>query len=106
MEIVNDVVRRRAELLAVYHGMPSDGELSSGHGGRLLSYVPSENVADGTSRYASKGFFDPDDAPPWDTWLHYSDGTLVSWVPDVLLPLAQAGIDANCVACIGWVDTI
>ena len=72
--------------------------------GRLLIYVPSENVSDGASGYASNGFFDACDWPPWDLWLHYSDRTLISWVPEILFPLAQAGIDANPVECLRWVN--
>ena len=72
--------------------------------GRLLIYVPSENVSDGASRYASNGFFDACDCPPWDLWLQYSDRTLISWVPEILFPLAQAGIDANPVECLRWVN--
>ncbi len=72
--------------------------------GRFLLYVPDENVSDGASRYASNGFFDPYDCPPWDSWLQYSDRTLISWVPEVLFPLAQAGIDANPIDCIRWAD--
>ncbi len=72
--------------------------------GSFLIYVPDENVSDGASRYAPNGFFDPNDCPPWNLWLQYSDRTLISWVSEVLLPLAQAGIDANPVACIEWAD--
>jgi hypothetical protein len=72
--------------------------------GKLLLYTPSDNVSDGASRYASNGFFDPNDCPPWDSWLQYSNRTLISWVPEVLFPLAQAGIDANPVDCIQWAD--
>lgn len=70
--------------------------------GRLLLYVPSENISDGASRFSSNGFFDVYDCPPWDLWLQYSERTLISWVPEVLLPLAQAGIDVNAVECIRW----
>lgn len=72
--------------------------------GRLLLYVPSENVSDGASRFASKGFFDAYDCPPWDLWLRYSGLTLISWVPEVLFPLVQAGIDTNPIDCIRWAD--
>jgi hypothetical protein len=48
--------------------------------GKILLYIPCENVSDGASKYASNGFFDAYDCPPWDTWLHYSDRTLMSWV--------------------------
>jgi hypothetical protein len=72
--------------------------------GRLLFYVPSENVSDGASKFASNGFFDAYDCPPWDLWLRYSDRILTSWVPEALFPLAQAGIDANPIDCIRWAD--
>ena len=68
--------------------------------GRLLIYVPRENVLDGASRHASNGFFDAYDCAPWDLWLQYSDRTLISWVPEMLFPIAQAGIDANPVECL------
>ncbi len=102
-QIVNNVITLRSSLIKSDLSnerpiMPSQLQ------GRLLLYVPSENVSDGSSRYASNGFFDRDDCPPWDSWLLYSDRTLLSWVPEVLLPLAQAGIDANAVACIKWAD--
>jgi hypothetical protein len=102
-EIVNGVIALRSSLIKP--------QLSSAHAilhsqlrGRLMLYVPCENVSDGASRYASNGFFDPNDCPPWDIWLQYSDRTLLSWVPEVLIPLAQAGIDANPVDCIKWAD--
>jgi hypothetical protein len=70
--------------------------------GKLLLYVPVENLADGAARYASKGFFDDDNVPPWDTWADFSEGTLLSWVPPQLVVLAQNGIDANPECCIRW----
>jgi hypothetical protein len=102
--IVTEVVNKRSRLLQAKRREFSEEQALSNSAGRLLTYIPSENVADGSSRYASKGFFDPDDTPPWDTWLHYSNRTLVSWVPAVLSPLAQAGIDANPVVSIAWAD--
>lgn len=45
--------------------------------GRLLIYIPDENVSDGASRFASNGFFDAYDCPPWDLWLRYSERTLL-----------------------------
>lgn len=101
--IVDGVIGLRSALIHAHcaeEATPPSNRLE----GRLLLYVPSENVSDGASRYASKGFFDPDDCPPWDSWLLYSDRTLISWVPAVLVPLAQAGIDANAVECIQWAE--
>jgi hypothetical protein len=70
--------------------------------GKLLLYEPMETVTDGASESTSRGFFDSEDAPPWDTWFLYSGGTIFSWVPESLVQDAQAGIDANIVDCIHW----
>jgi hypothetical protein len=103
-QIVTEVISRRSKLLA------SDRTIEIGHVypeelGRLLIYYPAEHVADGASRYASKGFYDPFDAPPWDLWVLHEQGELLSWVPAILIPLAQEGIDANPVDCIRWADS-
>ena len=102
-EMVNQVIDLRSSLIKsqpLREHVGSTRQLC----GRLLLYVPSENVSDGTSRYASNGFFDAYDCPPWDLWLQYSDRTLISWVPEILFPLAQAGIDANPVESIRWAN--
>jgi hypothetical protein len=70
--------------------------------GRLLLYEPLETVTDGASDSSSRGFFDIEDAPPWDMWFLYSRGSIFSWVPEALAQDAQAGIDANPVDCIHW----
>jgi len=73
-------------------------------GGRLLLYVPSENLADGAAQYSSNGFFNVNNVPPWDIWVAFSERTLVSWVPMALVGLAQKGIDVNPEGCIRWAD--
>jgi hypothetical protein len=72
--------------------------------GRLLLYEPLETVDDGAATVSSKGFFNFEDAPPWDTWIVYSGGSIFCWVPNSLVLNAQAGIDANPVDCIHWRD--
>ena len=101
-QIVNDVIARRTSLLRTPD--QQDPVASSLPPGRLLFYFPSETVSDGASRYASCGFFDPCDCPPWEKWIQYAQGTFVSWVPEVLMPLAQQGIDNSPVECIKWAD--
>jgi hypothetical protein len=71
-------------------------------GGKLLRYEPLETVSDGSSEFLSYGFFDIEDAPPWDTWFQFSKSAIFSWVPEPLVRNAQAGIDANPVDCIRW----
>jgi hypothetical protein len=72
--------------------------------GKLLLYEPLETVTDGSSEFSSHGFFNIEDAPPWNTWFLYSGGKIFSWVPEALVHNAQAGIDANPVDCIHWCD--
>jgi hypothetical protein len=72
--------------------------------GKLLRYEPLETVTDGTSELSSHGFFNSEDAPPWDTWFLSSQDAIFSWVPESLIREAQAGIDANIVNCIYWCD--
>ena len=73
-------------------------------GGRLLAYAPDENLADGAARFASQGFFDDDNVPPWDTWVAFSQGILVSWVPKQLLALVQRGLEVHVEGCIRFLD--
>jgi len=72
------------------------------HRGRLLLYLPDENLSDGAAQYASKGFFDVQNVPPWDTWVCLIERYLVSWVPPLLMDLASQGIDVNPEQCILW----
>ena len=72
--------------------------------GRLLLYESMESVWDGAAEASSHGFFDIEDAPPWDTWFWHKDGTIFCWVPKSLAADAQAGIDANPVDCIHWAN--
>ena len=82
----------------------ADPALARRSKGKLLLYEALETVTDGAAASSSRGFFDINDAPPWDTWFLYSDGTIFSWVPESLVQRAQAGIDANPVDCIHWFD--
>jgi hypothetical protein len=72
--------------------------------GRLLLYWPDRNLADGAAEYASIGFFDVDNTPPWDVWVAFSGNALLSWVPAELVDSAGRGIDANPEGCIAWFE--
>ena len=82
--------------------------------GQLLVYFPDAELADGAAEEETKGFFDVNNAPPWDTWVGFfrddvaSDSSyahyLVAWVPKDLVPLVQEGIDVNPERCIEWLD--
>lgn len=98
---VQEVIAWRSELLAPQldrHELSVPGDTE----GCILIYRTNATVYDGAAEVASEGFFDDHDVPPWDTWFHFRGGKLFSWVPSVLMPLAQAGIEANDVHCIEW----
>jgi hypothetical protein len=100
---VNDLISKRRALLNSQSGSDSR-QIQPEREGRLLVYWPSQNLADGAAEYSSDGFFNSNNTPPWDTWFHFDDGRLFAWVPDILIPLAQSGIDANPATCIQWAD--
>jgi hypothetical protein len=100
---VAEIAAKRSALLDAT--VPSSENAKSNYQGRLLLYHPQETVSDGAAEASSKGFFDAEDAPPWDTWLAYFEGGIVSWVPEHLISRAQVGIDANPVDCIHWLNT-
>jgi hypothetical protein len=78
-------------------------------GGRLLGYVPDDNLADGAAEAATWEYFDVDNVPPWDTWVGYVSeagrrGYLVSWVPPCFVELVGGGIAVNPEECLWWLD--
>jgi hypothetical protein len=98
---VAHVVSSRSQCLRDRHDNFDKGS-EANPSGKLLHYFPHENLACGAANYASNGFFDDNNVPAWDTWVEYADRTLVSWVPVILVPLVQEGIDANPEQCIQW----
>jgi hypothetical protein len=98
---VSKLSEQRSELLRKMNSSFSEDGNSSG---KLLLYLPMETVTDGVAEAVSQSFFDGKDAPPWDTWFWYSEGAILSWVPEWLVSRAQAGIDAIIVDCIHWVE--
>ena len=99
-EIVKRVVSLRAETLRGQNrsALPTN-ELE---GGKLLVFSPEETLSDGAARYASKGFFDDDNVPAWDTWVAHVENYVVSWIPPQLIELVDAGVNANPEQCICW----
>src|SRR5262249_48125813 len=102
-------------------------------GGRLVLFAPDESLFDGAAEDATRGFFDVNNMPGWDTWICYLEDTqriaehrqqwlaagaptayppvdydayLVSWVPPRLLDLVSTGIDVNPEGCITWADDV
>ena len=98
---VQTVITSRRDLLS--------GRTATDLQGRLLACQVNETIWSGESEFATQGFFDVDDRPPWDTWVasiprppETSDVTLISWVPSELVELVSRGIGANPFDCIFW----
>lgn len=100
-DAVHSLAAKRASLISTLGRAAKDAPAAAG---RLLVYWPNENLADGAAEYASFGFFDADNTPPWDTWVAFSGKALLSWVPGELVDLVSKGIEANPEACIGWYE--
>ena len=99
--IVETLAEKRAEQLRLEKSHLNESRTSL-QGGRLLLLAPDETLCDGAAQYSSKGFFDVDNIPPWDTWVCFFRRYLVSWVPPELLELANVGIEVNPEECIFW----
>ena len=107
LDAVHNVVTLRRRPKALVMKDPLEG-------GRLMVYFPGADLADGAAEQETKGFFDVNNAPPWDTWVGFfrdSSGSdtsyaqyLVAWIPQVFVSLAQSGIDVNPERCIEWLD--
>ena len=81
-------------------------------GGRLIAYSPDFNLACGVSEVETKGYFDVNNTPPWDTWVALLDApnaehwesSLIAWVPPIFVPLVQAGIKVIPESCVLWLE--
>ena len=80
-------------------------------GGKLMVYFPDADLCDGAAEIESEYFFDIFNCPPWDTWIGFFDEQLgndsygrylLAYVPEQLVPLADAGINVNPEECILW----
>lgn len=102
--IVEALCDARAALFrqAAGHSISPDIDLADG---RLLRYDYDCNVEDGAAAYDSKGFFDNESAPPWDTWVCYYGESVITYVPRILCGLAQRGMEVDPVECVRWADS-
>ncbi|MBS1994121.1 MAG: hypothetical protein JSS83_26605 [Cyanobacteria bacterium SZAS LIN-3] len=74
---------------------------------QFLVYLPGTNLADGAAATVSRGYFDDDNIPPWDTWLMYcpaysGEAKLISWVPPELMDLIDSAMRCNAEECLYW----
>jgi hypothetical protein len=108
------IVRRVAQ--ARMNGVRDAQAVNGGQdllGGRLLAYFPDAELSDGAAEIESRGFFDVNNAPPWDTWIALfrddsadvsSRDCLVSWVAEELIETVDRGIGVNPEQCIVWLS--
>lgn len=105
-----DHVRRSRHLYRDDHASADAATIVAG--GRLIAYSPDFNLACGVCEVETKGYFDVDNTPPWDTWVALLDApnakhwesSLIAWVPSVFVPLVQAGINVIPEQCVLWLD--
>jgi hypothetical protein len=109
LDAVDDVRRSRR----LYSDRHVSADLDSVvAGGRLIAYSPDFNLACGMSEVETKGYFDVNNTPPWDTWVALLDApnakhwetSLIAWVPAPFVPLVQAGINVIPECCVMWLD--
>lgn len=110
--LVETICQRRAELLKERKAQLLY-ELEKT--GQLLVFYPGISLFDGAAELSSEGYFNSNNEPPWDTWLHFGENPeslepeshrffLLCWVPNSQLSIAQRGIDANPEGCIEWLS--
>jgi hypothetical protein len=109
-EMVEQLAQRRTDLLRTAGQYPTAPAIDLATGA-LLMYYPGLNLFDGAAEVVSAGFFDSDNIPAWDTWVAFlpgapGDEVLVSWIPPLLFPNAQQGVEVNPEACIEWASGV
>jgi hypothetical protein len=107
-KIVNTICEERAEAVASWL-RNSPEAFRTLEGGRLLLCTSvTESIPDGAVSAMSKGFYDEDDLPPWDTWICYADDLnpeyLISWVPPEWIEIARHGVESHFLDCMKWAD--
>lgn len=100
-EFIRSVIDRRSRLLREWSTLPYPLEST----GRLLIVFYEETNFNDATAFFSKGYFDGNDNPPWDTWAHQEGDALVAWVPNELVPLVQGSIDEEVVGMLIWADS-
>ncbi len=103
-EACRQVVGGRARLL----GEAQPGRRSSCKG-RWIAFDP--GMADFCGLAADPGFVDEADAPAWDLWIAWCDGTglsvssprLISWVPVGLVRRYEKAVECSVLGALFWV---
>lgn len=80
----------------------------------MLIFFPDRTLSDGAAEAETRGYFDADNVPPWDTWVgvfeEHVNGErekkvyLVTWVPPIFVESVSRAIDVNPEGCIQWLE--
>ena len=102
---VNDLIySRKYEMERL--GLKPSSNLSMG---KILVYEPDSNISDCISEGETSGYFDSSDCPPWDTWVGFivenNQRYVLSWVPNEIIHIVEAGFEVNCVECFYWLES-
>ncbi len=78
---------------------------------RLVAYFPDQSIEDGAAEMESRGFFDKNDEPGWDTWVDFVmkpefNSFLIAWVPPDMINNVEEGIKANIIGAVEWVKLV
>lgn len=106
------VCARRAEMLGSAPAVDAAA-------GRLLVFDPGESLTDGAAQVESEGWFDEDNAPPWETWIAYIieeprhagrwthlDSYLLCWVPGDRVDVVDRSILVIPERCVEWASAV
>ena len=104
MALVEEVCGASARLLTESGKYPDIFSFAPMLGGQILRYAPARSRSDKAPGYESKGFYDADSCPPWETWLCLGGEELISYVPRMLCGLAQRGLEVDTAECLRWAD--
>lgn len=97
---IAEVVRKRSVLLDAtklvsINGLPT---------GRVLLTMYEITNHNRATEFATDGFFDWADNPPWDLWIGELDDLLVCWIPESFVGLVDLADSVECMSMFSWAD--
>ncbi len=116
--VVTDLCARRSDWLRQYRDVGFLPTVSPSSG-RVLVWEVGCSLREGCPEDETSGFFDFDEAPPWDTWFAaigespfrpnrqpFGWPYILSWIPAEFVELADRGVRVSVCDCIWWADRI
>jgi hypothetical protein len=78
--------------------------------GKILVFDWADSLSDGAAEQETEGFFDADNAPPYDSWVGLiqrpddQHPVLLSWIPEALFEQTERAIWVNPEECLRWLE--